>query len=89
MPQSDPQTSAITVADLRRILRVVLPHLSNDPTLPLLGDVEVTFAERTITPRCHRPVHLGCHPRRTGRVDPGYSPGLFGALVLPAVMACR
>lgn len=49
MPQSDAQTSAITVRDLRRVLRVVLPHLSTDPTLPLLGDVEVTFAEHALT----------------------------------------
>lgn len=49
MPQSDAQTSAVAVRDLRRVLRVVLPHLGTDPALPLLGDVEVTFAEHALT----------------------------------------
>jgi hypothetical protein len=49
MPQSETQNAYATVAELRRLLRVVLPHLSKDPTLPVLGDVEVTMAGHSLT----------------------------------------
>jgi len=49
MPQSEVQTSAVPVAELRRALRAVLPHLSTDDTIPMLTEVEVTLAEGTLT----------------------------------------
>lgn len=49
MPQSESQTTAVAVADLRRVLRVVLPHVAHDPVVPFLGDVEVTLSEHALT----------------------------------------